>query len=158
MGLGKTSTSQKCLWCLWGDFASQKLNFLMSISLKLQSHKQSYHSIPLVFTSMWPCNKYPLWNLTLNFVLCFSTELDVEDFDAFLEKVKARSLGNSPFACKFRLALKKGTFENCILHGSYNIRQTNCKDFWRTTLQFSRAKIYSINCHSLTPSWTPYWD
>lgn len=27
-----------------------------------------------------------------------STELDVEDFDAFLEKVKARSLGNSPFA------------------------------------------------------------
>ena len=72
---------------------------------------------------MWPCNKYPLCHLTLNFVLCFSTELDVEDFDAFLEKVKARSLGNSPFACKFRLALKKGTFENCILHGSYNIRQ-----------------------------------
>lgn len=27
-----------------------------------------------------------------------STELDVEDFDAFLEKVKARSLGTSPFA------------------------------------------------------------
>ena len=158
MGLGKTSTSRKRLWCLWGDFASQKLNFLMSISLELQSHKQSYHSIPLVFTSMWPCNKYPLCHLTLNFVLCFSTELDVEDFDAFLEKVKARSLGNSPFACKFRLALKKGTFENCILHGSYNITQTNCKDFWRTTLQFSRAKIYSINCHSLTPSWTPYWD
>ena len=78
---------------------------------------------------MWPCNKYPLCHLTLNFVLCFSTELDVEDFDAFLEKVKARSLGNSPFACKFRLALKKGTFENCILHGSYNITQTNCKDF-----------------------------
>ncbi|XP_068736216.1 uncharacterized protein [Montipora capricornis] len=25
-------------------------------------------------------------------------ELDVEDFDAFLEKVKARSLGNSPFS------------------------------------------------------------
>ena len=32
--------------------------------------------------------------------ICFSTELDVEDFDAFLEKVKARSLGTSPFACK----------------------------------------------------------
>ena len=78
----------------------------MSISLELQSHKQSYHSILLVFTSMWPCNKYPLCHLTLNFVLCFSTELDVEDFDAFLEKVKARSLGNSPFACKFRLALR----------------------------------------------------
>ena len=107
-------------------------------------------------TSMWPCNKYPLCHLTLNFVLCFSTELDVEDFDAFLEKVKARSLGNSPFACKFRLKLRN-LWVNCFLHGSYNIRQTN-KDFWRTKLQFSRTKIYSINCHSLTPSWTPYWD
>ena len=33
-------------------------------------------------------------------LLSFSAELDVEDFDAFLEKVKARSLGNSPFSCK----------------------------------------------------------
>ena len=31
-----------------------------------------------------------------------SNDLDVEDFDAFLEKVKARSLGgSSPFTCKF---------------------------------------------------------
>ena len=67
---------------------------------------------------MWPCNKYPLCHLTLNFVLCFSTELDVEDFDAFLEKVKARSLGNSPFACKFRLALKKEPLKTvfCMVH------------------------------------------
>ena len=41
-------------------------------------------------------------------VLCsfFSTELDVEDFDAFLEKVKARSLGGtSPFTCKSSLTV-----------------------------------------------------
>ena len=34
------------------------------------------------------------------FSCLFSTELDVEDFDAFLERVKARSLGSSPFVCK----------------------------------------------------------
>ena len=57
-------------------------------------------------TSMWPFSILYVSHWTLNFLLCFSTELDVEDFDAFLEKVKARSLGNSPFACKFRLALR----------------------------------------------------
>ena len=35
-----------------------------------------------------------------DFFRLFSTELDVEDFDAFLERVKARSLGSSPFVCK----------------------------------------------------------
>ncbi|XP_020627652.1 uncharacterized protein LOC110064889 [Orbicella faveolata] len=34
---------------------------------------------------------------TFLFLFFFSTELDVEDFDAFLERVKARSLGSSPF-------------------------------------------------------------
>ena len=40
-----------------------------------------------------------------SFLVCvfhLSNDLDVEDFDAFLEKVKARSLGgSSPFTCKF---------------------------------------------------------
>ena len=87
-----------------GDFVPQRLNF----SLELQSHKVSNLPFPYLHfcTSMWPCNILYVSHWILTFLLCFSTELDVEDFDAFLEKVKARSLGNSPFACKFRPALR----------------------------------------------------
>ena len=45
-------------------------------------------------------NKICLTDTEMFFFCLFSTELDVEDFDAFLERVKARSLGSSPFVCK----------------------------------------------------------
>ena len=37
--------------------------------------------------------------------------------------------------------------------------QTNkFQGLFKDKLQFSRAKIYSINRHSLIPFWTPYWQ
>lgn len=91
------------------NFASQRLNFSYNnYQSRIAVSRNLEFTIPYLHfcTSMWPCNILCVSHWTLNFLLCFSTELDVEDFDAFLEKVKARSLGNSPFACKFRLASK----------------------------------------------------
>ena len=89
-------------------FCISEAQFFLKYQSRIAVSQSVEFTIPYLHfcTSMWPCNILCVSHWTLNFLLCFSTELDVEDFDAFLEKVKARSLGNSPFACKFRLALR----------------------------------------------------
>ena len=51
-----------------------------------------------------------------------------------------------------------------VLFLRYMVRTTSDKQISRTfqrflkdKLQFSRSNIYSINQHSFTPFWTPYW-
>ena len=59
-------------------------------------------------------------------------------------------VGKSGFFCN--------TIRGAVLSPWFvQLQRNKIQGRFKDKLQFSRSKMYSINCHSLTPFWTRYW-